>query len=168
MTDAPLESGSPDADEFTVVDVDAADTHALRRFVLRRGTPTDNVNFATDAQPGTRHLAIRDDTGAVIATSTWFESEAPTAPGVRAVQLRAMAVHDDYQGRGLGAILIEAGTAHAVSLDAALAWANARDSALGFYTRQGFDVVGDGFLTSDTRIPHHVVVRVLDQGSPSP
>jgi GNAT superfamily N-acetyltransferase len=161
MPDGPLDTESPTDAELAVVDVDAAETHALRRFVLRRGTPTDEVNFATDTQPGTRHLAIRDRAGAVIATSTWFESESPTAPGARAVQLRAMAVHDDHQGRGLGAILVDAGAAHAATIGAELVWANARDTALGFYTRQGFEVVGDGFLTADTRIPHHVVVRRL-------
>ena len=149
--------------EFVVVEVDAAETHALRRFVLRRGTPTDEVNFANDRQPGTRHLAIRDAAGDVIATSTWFESTAPTSPDARAVQLRAMAVHDDYRGRGLGAILIAAGAAHAATIGADLVWANARDSALGFYQRQGFEVVGDGFLTDDTRLPHHVIVRRLRQ-----
>lgn len=147
--------------EFAVEEVEALETHALRRHVLRRGTPTNDVHFATDAQPGTRHLAIRDAAGELIATSTWFESDAPTAPGARAVQLRAMAVHDDHQGRGLGALLVEAGVAHAVAIGAELVWANARDTALGFYERQGFAVVGDGFLTSDTRIPHHVVVRDL-------
>jgi GNAT superfamily N-acetyltransferase len=143
--------------EWTIEAVPAADTHALRRFVLRRGTPTDNVNFATDELPGTRHLAIRDAAGSVIATSTWFESESANHPGRRAVQLRAMAVHDDYQGRGLGAALIAAGVADARARGVTLIWANGRDSALSFYTGQGFHVVGDGFLTHDTRIPHHVV-----------
>lgn len=146
---------------WVVEGVTAEETRALRRFVLRRGTPTDNVTFDSDDRPGTRHFVIRDADGAAIATSTWFESESPTAPGTRAVQLRAMAVHDDYQGRGLGAILIDAGVTHSVSIGAKLAWANARDTALGFYSRQGFEVVGDGFLTEDTRIPHHIVVRVL-------
>ena len=146
---------------WSVEDVPAEETRALRRFVLRRGTPTDNVTFDADDRPGTRHLAIRDGDGAVIATSTWFESETPMAAGVRAVQLRAMAVHDDYQGRGLGAVLIAAGAEHAASIGAELVWAKARDSALGFYTSEGFEVVGDGFLTEDTRIPHHLVVRHL-------
>jgi GNAT superfamily N-acetyltransferase len=150
---------------WSVEDVTAEETRGLRRYVLRRGTPTDNVTFDTDDRPGTRHFAIRDDAGAVIATSTWFESDAPTAPGVRAVQLRAMAVHDDYQGRGLGAILIAAGTTHATAIGAELVWAKARDTALGFYTSAGFEVVGDGFLTEDTRIPHHLVVRRLASGS---
>ncbi len=40
-------------------------------------------------------------------------------------------------------------------------WANARDTALGFYAAHGFEVVGDGFVTTDTRLPHHRVVRPL-------
>src|SRR6266508_181062 len=101
-------SADPVKAEHEVVDVEAADTYELRRYVLRRGTPTDNVNLDADRVPGTRHLAIRDAEGAVIATSTWSERECPYHPGVRAVQLRAMAVDDDYQGRGLGGVLVDA------------------------------------------------------------
>ena len=147
--------------EYQVVDVDVADTYALRRYVLRRGTPTDNVNLDADLVPGTRHLAIRDASGDLIATSTWSERECPRDPGVRAVQLRAMAVHDDYQGRGLGGVLVDAGVALAVELGVDLVWANARDTALPFYASKGLDAVGDGFLTEDTRIPHHMVIRNL-------
>ncbi len=148
-------------DDWTVEAVDATDTHELRRFVLRRGTPTDNVNFETDRLPETRHLAIRDAGGRLIATSTWSVQESPGHAGVPGVQLRAMAVHDDFQGRGLGSLLIAAGVGYARDLAAELVWANARDTALGFYASQGFGVVGDGFLTTDTQIPHHLVVRRL-------
>ena len=146
---------------WSVVEVDAAATHELRRFVLRRGTPTDNVNLEADEIAGTRHLAIRDSEDRVIATSTWSDQESPVHPGRRAVQLRAMAVHDDYQRRGLGGILLAAGIARARELGADLVWANGRDSALEFYTRHGFEVVGAAFVTHDTQLPHHVVVLTL-------
>lgn len=154
-------SAQPKEAEHEVVDVDAADTYDLRRYVLRRGTPTDDVNLDADRVPGTRHLAIRDGDGVVIGTSTWTERECPRRPGVRAVQLRAMAVQDDYQGRGLGGLLVDAGIALAVELGVDVVWANARDSALAFYATKGLDAVGDGFLTDDTEIPHHVVIRNL-------
>lgn len=147
--------------EHDVVEVEVTETYELRRYVLRRGTPNDNVNLDADALPGTRHLAIRDGDGDVIATSTWSQRECPLEPGVRAVQLRAMAVHDDYQGRGLGGVLVDAGLALAGDLGADLVWANARDTAVPFYVTKGFDEVGDGFLTEDTHIPHHVVIRKL-------
>lgn len=158
MNAEPEKSEQP-AIEGRVVEVDVADTYALRRHVLRRGTPTDNVNLDADRWPGTRHLAIRDRNGVVIATSTWGERECPLRPGVRAVQLRAMAVHDDYQGQGLGGVLVDAGYAFATDLGVGIVWANARDTALSFYASKGLDVEGDGFITEDTRIPHHVVMR---------
>jgi hypothetical protein len=40
-------------------------------------------------------------------------------------------------------------------------WANARDRALAFYEREGFVVVGDGFVDATTQLPHHVVVSRL-------
>jgi hypothetical protein len=41
-------------------------------------------------------------------------------------------------------------------------WANARDAALGFYLRHGFAIDSDGFIEPVTELPHHVIVRRLD------
>ena len=41
---------------------------------------------------------------------------------------------------------------------ATVLWCNARDTALGFYARLGFTVYGDGFVTADSGLPHHVMV----------
>ena len=44
---------------------------------------------------------------------------------------------------------------------ATVLWCNARDSAQDFYAKLGFAVHGDGFVTHDTGLPHHVMVRDL-------
>ena len=142
-----------------VVPVTAAETYAIRRRVLRDGTPSDDVTFDADDEPATRHLVIRDAAGIVIATSTWIERESPDHPGVLALQLRGMAVAPEQRGRRLGARLIDAGLSLAAERGCPIVWANARDSALEFYVGQGFAVVGDGFLTHDTRLPHHRIWR---------
>ena len=40
----------------------------------------------------------------------------------------------------------------------AVLWARARDSALGFYRRHGFEVVEPGFVDKTTAMPHHVIL----------
>ena len=40
-------------------------------------------------------------------------------------------------------------------------WANARDTALGFYERVGMHVEGNGYVTTETGLPHHTVVLDL-------
>ena len=87
--------------------------------------------------------------------------ECPENPGKSAIQLKGMAVADELQGAGLGALLIDAGLALANERGAAIAWARARDSALGFYERLGFASTGDGFVDGPTAMPHHIVVRTL-------
>ena len=129
--------------------------------MLRRGTPSDNVHFAADDDPATRHLAVRDDAGAVIAASTWTPRPFPGSARRAGVQLRGMAVQPEHHGRGLGAALIAAGVEAAPATRGRLVWANARDSALDFYLANGFAVVGDGFRTTDTDLPHHRIVQRL-------
>ena len=34
-------------------------------------------------------------------------------------------------------------------------WANARDTALGFYARHGFEVLEPGHVDATTGLPHH-------------
>ena len=144
-----------------VEEVDVADVLELRRRVLRDGTPSDEPGFEGDDDPTTAHLVVRDDDGVVVATSTWIDRPFPDQPDVTAVQLRGMAVRTDAQGRGLGGVLVAAGAERARARGARLMWANARDTALGFYVAHGFEVVGDGFVTTDTCLPHHRVLRHL-------
>jgi len=135
--------------------------YELRMEVLRRDTPSDDVHFPHDGDPAARHLAVRDETGTVIACSTWLPRPFPDRPDVPAVQLRGMAVRAEHRGRGLGAAMVTAGLAAARGRGAELVWANARDAALDFYKAAGFVVVGDGFRTADTDLPHHRIVQQL-------
>ena len=72
-----------------------------------------------------------------------------------------MAVSAAHRGLGLGAAMIVAGLDHARRIGAQLVWANARDSALDFYVATGFAIVGEGFRTTDTDLPHHRIVQQL-------
>jgi GNAT superfamily N-acetyltransferase len=132
----------------------------LRVAVLRKGTPATDCNYPEDIYPDVVHFGIIHE-GTAIATSSWFMKECTEKPGVAAKQLKGMAVADELQGAGLGALLIEAGLALANERGAALTWARARDSALGFYERLGFVSTGDGFIDGPTAMPHHIVVRSL-------
>ncbi len=147
------------ASGWQVVAITAEETHSVRLAVLRADTPTKEVRFAEDDAPGAVHLGVRVD-GGLVATSSWIPRDAPD--GTRpAVQLRGMATLQGLQGRGVGAALLAAGCAHARSIGAVVVWANARDRALAFYEREGFAVVGEGFVDAATQLPHHVVLRQL-------
>lgn len=141
---------------WTVRAITTEQVQPIRLAVLRADTPTKETRFAEDDWPGCVHLGAFDgDT--LIATSSWIPREHPSAPGVAAVQLRGMATLQTHQSRGVGSALIAAGIEHARSTGAALVWANARDAAMAFYEREGFRIVGDGFIDATTQLPHHVV-----------
>ena len=147
----------------------------LRLAVLRDGTPSLDANYSEDELPGAVHLAIREQTegastdgtftnGVVIATSTWIPRPYPfdqAIPPATALQLKGMAVAKTAQGNGLGAALLASGIEQAATLGASCVWARARDSALYFYERHGFEVVGEQFIDEATGLSHHIVVTWL-------
>ena len=145
---------------YTVTSVALTDVMQLRVAVLREGTPATDCNYPEDSYPDVVHFGIVHE-GTAIATSSWFMKECPEKPGITAMQLKGMAVAGHLQGEGLGALLVEAGIALAIERGATIAWARARDSALGFYERLGFVSTGDGFIDGPTAMPHHIVVRTL-------
>jgi len=145
---------------YVVSQVALHDIMQLRVAVLRKSTPATDCNYPEDVYPDVVHFGIIHECTA-IATSSWFMKECPEQPGALAMQLKGMAVADELQGAGLGALLIDAGIALAIERGATIAWARARDSAMGFYERLGFVSTGDGFIDGPTAMPHHIVVRTL-------
>lgn len=146
--------------DHRVVAVPLAHIIDLRVRVLRQGTPVAHCDYPEDALADVVHLAI-DQNGHAVATSTWFDKQCPHRPGSPAVQLKGMAVDSTVQTAGLGRALVDAGLDLARSRGAHLVWARARDSAIGFYEKCGFEVVGDGFIDESTAMAHHIVMRDL-------
>lgn len=149
-----------------VKEVTAPETHSLRRLVLREGRADSVVEFPGDDLPGALHLAAvpgeaEDGAGGeVVGVASFFPSPLEGRP---AFQLRGMAVLPELQGSGVGSLLLEEGVARLRAAGVPLVWANGRDSALGFYERRGWKVVGDGYEYGPMSLPHHLVVLQLSE-----
>lgn len=118
----------------------------LRHRVLRAGRPLEDAIWEGDE--AARHFLLRW-AGDVVAVATVMRRDFPDGEGPR-WQLRGMAVGPEHQGKGLGAELL-AGIEAAVGEPL---WCNARDSALPFYEKQGWEVRGEGFEIQGIG-PHH-------------
>ena len=147
---------------FQVVQITTEDTYTLRTAVLRADTPSKDPKYAEDSLNGTVHFGIFDQNRNLIGTSTWVLKAWQEDDSAVAIQLRGMAVATDHQKSGLGKQLLDAGINHAKTCDAKYVWAKARDSALNFYLRNNFVSVGDGFTEGVTQMPHHLVVRKIN------
>ena len=74
---------------------------------------------------------------------------------------KRMAVAQHLQSKGLGTVILAAGIQYAIAQSKDIVWARARDSAIAFYQRNGFSVVGDMFMDDATGMPHHLVMLDL-------
>ncbi len=144
-------------DDIEIRQVAVTEILDLRMAVLRDGTPSQNPRYPEDDDADSVHLAaLRNNS--VIATSTWLPRSWVNDPKAPATQLRGMAVAKELQGSGVGGALLQAGIERAVGLGSRFVWARARDTAIGFYEKHRFVVVGDQFIDEATGVGHHLVV----------
>jgi predicted GNAT family N-acyltransferase len=148
--------------EIDIRQVSVTEILDLRMAVLRDGTPSQNPRYPEDDDVDSLHLAaLHDDE--VIATSTWLPRPWLNEPSVPATQLRGMAVAKALQSSGVGGVLLRAGIERAVQAGSRFVWARARDTAIRFYEKHGFVVVGDQFIDEATGVGHHLVVLDVTQ-----
>lgn len=144
----------------SVVAVDAAATHPLRRSVLRDGTASDAVEFDGDDLDTTFHLGVRLD-DELVAISTWMQRRYPDLPEHVGFQLRGMATDPARRGGGIGGSLLAAGVTRCRELGGGVIWARARVPAIGFYQRHGFETRGAEYVDLTTGLPHRDIVSFL-------
>jgi hypothetical protein len=140
--------------DFVVTPVEAPVLYELRRRVLRGNDPDKSVDDPRDGDDTSLHLGA---------------SEAPIQKDLISYQLRYMATDFDVQGSGYGAQVLQTASAELVARGARQLWANARDTALGFYLATGWSVVeGSEHLSPYTQLPHTVIVKNLLNASSLP
>ena len=145
------------AESYFVEEVPTDEVLVLRMAVLRDGTPSQDPRYAEDDTEGSVNLGIRES-GILVACSTWLPRPWPLDQSAPATQLRGMAVAKHLQSKGLGNILLQAGITRAKTLESTYVWARARDRALYFYERNGFETIGDQFIDEASGLAHHLVM----------
>lgn len=133
--------------------ITAAETVPLRHAVLRPGRPLETALFSGDDSASTTHFgAFRN--GQLLCVASLFEAQLPEEPSVAAIQLRGMATAPEAQRTGLGRALVLGCVRFARENGARLLWCNARVYASGFYSKLGFEIVGNEFDIPDVG-PHY-------------
>ncbi len=132
--------------------ITSAQTMPLRQSVLRPGYPIESVRFSGDDAPSTHHLGAFCH-GDLLGIASLFLAEMPEYPQMSAFQLRGMATAPAARGIGIGRTLLLACVALATEQAVQLLWCNARTSAVGFYRKLGFNIVGQEFDIPDVG-PH--------------
>jgi len=64
-------------------------------------------------------------------------------------RLRKFATLPDYQGKGIGSFMLKFLVSELKTIGATQLWFDARESALGFYQRHGFEPFGERFYKGD-------------------
>ncbi|HSK47266.1 MAG TPA: GNAT family N-acetyltransferase [Coriobacteriia bacterium] len=77
------------------------------------------------------------------------------------LQLRQVAVLPEFQGTGIGRLLVRELEQWARESGAREVWLNARDNAFPFYERLGYQFTGETFISELTKIPHRSMRKSL-------
>lgn len=131
---------------------------SLRHRILRAGLPLDAARFDGDLEEFSAHFAAFDQDDRVVGCATIHRRPWRDAP---AWQLRGMAVEISLQRSGTGTALLGAIDRHVVSTAYShQLWCNARQPAVEFYRRNGWETVGELFEIP-TAGPHYKMIRMV-------
>lgn len=124
----------------------------LRDEMLRR--PLGLVYTAKDLEPDKEDILIAAfDDGSIMGCCILRDE------GNGTIRLRQMAVKNTQQGKGIGQQIMRFAETVARDKGYKVLTMHARDTAIGFYQKQGYKVVGKGFM--EVTIPHHKMEKRL-------
>ena len=138
--------------------ISSSDTFAVRHPVLREGRPIEDCVFDHDDDPETFHLGlfIEDE---LLAVVTYIKNDYPELKGSQ-YQLRGMAVLKNCQKRGFGNLLIQKGEDILKQKQVEKVWCNAREHAVNFYNKNGFEIIGKPFVIPKIGL-HYVMYKYI-------
>jgi len=129
------------------------DAVRLRHDVLRKPLGLGYTAEQLAAEYDNIHLAAYDDSGFLVGylNLTPFDSEQ--------VKMRQVAVRPEYQGAGIGRNMVLASEALAAGLGYKKMVLHARESAVPFYQKLSYKIVGERF--EEVTIPHFRMEKAL-------
>ncbi|TDJ03884.1 MAG: GNAT family N-acetyltransferase [Deltaproteobacteria bacterium] len=143
-----------------VLRINARDTHRIRSEILRPGKSVDNCIFEGDDDDQTFHLGAFIENKLVSVASFYFDRH-PDLDALYQYRLRGMATLPSFQRQGLSKALLKIGFPIVKQNQCSVVWCNAREEAMGFYQKVGFEKMGDKFEIPEVG-PHFLMVKNID------
>jgi GNAT superfamily N-acetyltransferase len=140
-----------------VLRIKPSDTHSIRHKMLRPNGTLEDCIFQGDNDELTFHLGAFVDKKLVSVASFYFERNA-IFPDAYQFRLRGMATLPEYQGQGLSSALLRTAFPVIKQNQCTLLWCNAREKAMGFYSKVGFKPTGEPFTLPN--IGKHILMSI--------
>lgn len=130
--------------EYKVKAVPVEDILPIRSQELREGQTIEQCRFEEDEAETTVHLGLFNE-GKIIGCVTIIKKDHPQFSEDNQYQYRGMAVTKAYQGNAIGNLLLNKADRILMDRGSSFIWIHARETALNFYRRNGYNVVGASF-----------------------
>lgn len=142
--------------------ITSTETYPVRHIVLRAGKPIESCQFDGDELVSTDHFGYYLN-NQIIGVISLFEIDNSHFIAQKSFQIRGMAVLPTFQKQGVGEALVKEAEKFCTTQKADLIWFNARSTAVGFYQKMGYEIVGSEFEIKEVG-PHFLMFKKLSMG----
>jgi GNAT superfamily N-acetyltransferase len=147
------------ADSVSIKQIHYTETYPVRQIILRPQRPLETCFFQGDELETTFHFGLFME-DKLVGIISLFKNNSPLFSQEYQYQIRGMAVLEEYQKYGLGRQLVAHSEEFLKSTSTELIWFNAREIAVNFYKKSGYQVIGDAFDIPDVG-PHYVMWKAM-------
>lgn len=148
-----------------VIQITSAATKPLRHKVLwPHIEQTADCVINIDDRADAIHLGAFNDQEVLVGVCSLFEMETPKLTFGKQYRLRAMATDPDVRGTGAGRSIVQHALQTIEKLGYDVLWCDAREVALGFYERMGFDRIDEWYEVRNVG-PHQLMYFELNQNN---
>jgi ribosomal protein S18 acetylase RimI-like enzyme len=143
---------------FEIRAITAEEARTIRGPILRPHLPPDRTIFTGDDWPDTFHAgAFQGDR--LVGIVTIIHQPPPGSEDPALWRLRGMATLPEARGKGCGAKLVRICLRYVAEQGGTMLWCDARESAIGFYLKLGFEVRSGKYQTESGM--HYQMWRAL-------
>lgn len=149
--------------DIQIKEILAKQTYELRHPLLRKGQPYDSCQLENDNHPQSIHLGAYSSSQLVGILSA-MPNCCPDYNDQIAFQLRAMAVHPEFQRRKIASQLIQ-NIVRRLKEDSKVEniWLNARVNANPLYLNNGFQAIGTPFEIKPIGVHQRFIKWIIDE-----
>ena len=144
---------------YSIQKITSTETYPVRHIVLRAGKPIESCKFDGDELVSTHHFGYYFN-NQIIGVISLFEIDNDHLAAEKSFQIRGMAVLPSFQKQGIGETLVKEAEKFCTTQKADLIWFNARTTAVGFYQKMGYEILGPEFEIYDVG-PHFLMYKKL-------